>query len=120
MHSTMAGLSNAGRSTPLRGRVAARSRFAFAGLALALATAIGAPAIARWLAIDVEAAIFALTAVFAVGIGYRCGRTFDLLEKHSLEDPVTRVGSRRHGEESLTEELERAQHSNMPLSLVLV
>jgi diguanylate cyclase (GGDEF)-like protein len=118
--STLGVAANAGKPSPLRGRISARTRFAIAGLALALAIAVGAPAIARALGVGVEAGIFALTALIAVGIGYRTGRAFDRLELRSLEDPVTRVGNRRHGEEQLAEEVDRAIGSSMPLSLLLV
>jgi len=100
--------------------MSARSRFAFAGIALSLALAVAAPLLASAAGIGIEASIFALAAVFAVGIGYRCGQRFDALERRSLEDPVTRVGNRRHWDECVEAEVERAKTSRMPLSLLLL
>ncbi len=97
-----------------------RSRFAFASLALSLAIAIGAPALAHATGIAIEAAIFGLAAPFALAIGLGCGARFDALERHSLEDPVTRVGNRRHWDERLSDEVGRALSSHMPLSLMLL
>jgi diguanylate cyclase (GGDEF)-like protein len=110
----------ADRPHALRDRMSARSRFAVAGIALALALSVAAPVVARVTGIGIEACIFALAAIFAVGIGYRCGERFDALEQRSLEDPVTRVGNRRHWDERADIEVERAIGSRMPLSLLIL
>jgi diguanylate cyclase (GGDEF)-like protein len=100
--------------------LSARTRFAFAGFALALLVALAAPALAHATPIGMEAAVFAILSVSLVGLGVALGGRFDALERHSLEDPVTRVGNRRHWEARLTEELERAVQSRMPLSVLML
>jgi diguanylate cyclase (GGDEF)-like protein len=68
----------------------------------------------------IEVAIFALAAPLALVIGLGCGARFDTLERRSLEDPVTRVGNRRHWDGRLADEVARAKSSRMPLSLMLL
>lgn len=98
----------------------ARHRFALAGCALAIAAGFAAPAVATATGLPIE---IALTLVLAVGfalLGWTVGRRVDALTHASLEDAMTRVGNRRHWEERLAEELERAVTSRMPLSVLLL
>jgi diguanylate cyclase (GGDEF)-like protein len=97
-----------------------RSRFAIASIALTLAIAAFAPAVAHATGIGVETAIFLVAAPFALAIGLGCGERFDALERRTREDPVTRVGNRRHWEERLADEVDRATRSRMPLALLLL
>jgi diguanylate cyclase (GGDEF)-like protein len=60
-----------------------------------------------------------LTAGFAF-LGWSVGRRVDTLTHASLEDAMTRVGNRRHWEERLAEELDRAVTSRMPLSVLVL
>jgi diguanylate cyclase (GGDEF)-like protein len=110
-------------STSLRRRAAAlsaRTRFASAGLALALVLGVTAPALARLLGVGAEAATFGLAAACLVALGFALGGRVDALERHSFEDPMTHVGNRRRWEERLRAELERAVRSRMPLSVLVV
>lgn len=97
-----------------------RARGALGGLALAVAIAIAAPALARWLPIGAEAATFLVAALVLVGAGVRVGVSVDALERSALEDPMTAVGNRRMWEQSLGVEVERALQSRMPLSVLMV
>lgn len=111
------------RTSSLRGRAAAlsaRSRFALAGLVLALVLGVAAPAAARIAGVGIEAATFALAAMCMVGLGFTLGGRVDALERHSFEDPMTRVGNRRHWEERLAAEVERAARSRMPVSVIML
>lgn len=109
-------------------RPVARHRFAIAGLALALAAGIGVPALARaaprvWPLLPPEAALIGVGFVVAFAffaIGWRIGRRIDTLADEARRDPVTRVGNRRHWEESLTHEVSAAMAANMPLSLLML
>jgi diguanylate cyclase (GGDEF)-like protein len=103
-----------------RGGSAARARFVVAGLSLALALGVAAPMLARALPFGIEATTFAVAALCLVGLGYFVGGRVDALERTSLEDPVTRVGNRRHWEQRLAEEVTRAERSRMPLSLMVL
>lgn len=107
--------------------VAARHRFALAGLALALVAALGAPALARFITrtspLPIETSLIAIGIVFALGFfvaGWLVGRRVDLLAEEARRDPVTRVGNRRHWEECLTHEVEAAAAARMPLTLLMV
>ena len=105
----------------------ARHRFAIGGLALALAAALGAPAVAHVLSYSLKLALepmlvavsFIVAFVF-IAAGWALGRRVDKLADEARRDPVTRVGNRRHWEESLKEEVARARIAKMPLSLMVV
>lgn len=105
----------------------ARHRFAIGGLALALAAALGAPAVAHVLSYSLKLALepllvavsFVVAFVF-IAAGWALGRRVDKLADEARRDPVTRVGNRRHWEESLQEEVARARVAKMPLSLMMV
>ena len=98
----------------------ARHRFALAGFGVAIAVGVCAPALARASSVALEGTLVLLLAPLLVGVGFALGRRFDALRATSLQDPMTRVGNRRHWDERLREELERAVRSRMPLSLLLV
>ncbi len=97
-----------------------RVRFVIGAIALALALAFAGPALARWIPMGTEAATFVVAAALLVSLGVRLGRNVDTLERRSLEDTVTCVGNRRHWEERLHLEVERALHSHMPLAVLMV
>jgi diguanylate cyclase (GGDEF)-like protein len=120
MQQSVPALAGGARGHARRGRTSARSRFALCGIAIALVVALAAPLIARALGIAVEAAVFVVGAGFAIGVGWCFGKRFETLERHSLEDPVTHVGNRRHWDERLEAEVGRATSSRMPLSLLLL
>jgi diguanylate cyclase (GGDEF)-like protein len=110
-----------------RARTNARHRFALAGLALALAAGIGTPWLARSLALvstlPIEPALIGVGFVFAFAFmiaGWALGRRIEAMADEARRDPMTRVGNRRHWDESLTDEVARAAAANMPLALVLV
>jgi diguanylate cyclase (GGDEF)-like protein len=107
-----------GRFRAQRSRVSAR--FALAGLALAFAIALVGPALARWLPMTAEIATFLSAAIVLVALGVYLGRSVDSLERRTLEDPMTCVGNRRHWEQSLELEVDRALRSHMPLSVLMV
>jgi len=105
----------------------ARHRFAIAGVALALAAGLGTPALARALAqtwrLPGEAALIGAGFVVALGFlvaGWAVGRRVDRLAEEARRDPVTKVGNRRHWEECLSHEVERAAKAKMPLSLMML
>lgn len=105
----------------------ARYRFAIAGLALALAAGLGTPtiagAVARGWAMPIEPALIAVGFVVAVGFlvaGWMLGRRVDALSDEARRDPVTKVGNRRHWEECLLHEVDRAARARMPLSLLML
>lgn len=98
----------------------ARHRFVVAGLALAIVAGAGAPALAEHTGAPLEIVLIALLALAFVGLGRFLGRRIDALTESSLEDPMTRVGNRRHWEGMLLEEIERARSSRMPLSILLL
>ncbi len=115
------------RSQPPLRRSRARHRFALAGLALALAAGLGAPALARQasmsLRLPAEITSLALGLVVGLGflaVGWRLGRRVDRLSEEARRDPVTKVGNRRHWEECLAHEVERANKSKMPLSILML
>ena len=110
-----------------RSGAGARHRFAIGGLALALAAALGAPAVAHALSYSLKialepvlVAVSFLVAFVFIGAGWVLGRRVDKLSEEARRDPVTRVGNRRHWEESVQEEVERARTARMPLSLMMV
>lgn len=110
-------------ATRLQSRVvgtSARHRFALAGFALAIAAGFGAPAFAQTTGVPIEVALTLFLALELVLLGYCIGRRVDALTHSSLEDPMTRVGNRRHWEERLADEVERAVTSRMPLSVLLL
>ncbi len=98
----------------------ARHRFALGGFALALAAGFGSPALAAGAGLPLEVVLVAILAVGFVALGWMLGRRVDALTESSLEDPMTRVGNRRHWEDRLGEEVERAVRSRMPLSVLLL
>lgn len=112
---------------PNHGGTRARHRFAIAGLALALAAALGTPVAARaitkiWL-LPIEASLIGVGFLVALGFlaaGWRLGRRVDRLWEASRRDPVTKVGNRRHWEECLEHEVRAAAQARMPLSLLIV
>jgi len=106
--------------SPRKSRTSARSRFVVVSVAVSLALAWLAPPIARTLGVAIETAIFGIATLFTMIIGWWCARAFESLERCSREDPVTRVGNRRHYEEQLAQEVQRANRSRMPLSVVLL
>lgn len=105
----------------------ARHRFAIGGLALALAAALGTPALARaittvW-SMPIEASLIGVGLFVALGFlaaGWLIGRRVDRLWDASRRDPVTKVGNRRHWEECLEHEVMAAARARMPLSLLVV
>ena len=105
----------------------ARHRFAVAGVALALAAGLGTPALARALSqtwrLPIEAALIGVGFLVALGFlvaGWAVGRRVDRLAEEARRDPVTKVGNRRHWEECLAHEVDRAAKAKMPLSLLMV
>jgi diguanylate cyclase (GGDEF)-like protein len=98
----------------------ARHRFALGGFALALAAGFGSPLLAAHTGLPIEITLVMILAVGFVALGWMLGRRVDALTESSLEDPMTRVGNRRHWEERLGEEVDRAVRSHMPLSVLLV
>ncbi|MBX3229614.1 MAG: GGDEF domain-containing protein [Labilithrix sp.] len=106
----------------------ARHRFAIGGLALALAAALGSPALARavtttWSSLPIEASLIAVGFLVALGFlaaGWAIGRRVDRLAEEARRDPVTKVGNRRHWEECLAQEVANAARAQMPLSLLLL
>ena len=118
------------RSTDTRPHPGARHRFALAGGALALlalVAGLGTPVLARMLAtlwtlpgeVTLVAVGFAVASGFLLA-GWALGRRVDALAEEARRDPITRVGNRRHWEESLTIEVRRAAEAKMPLSLLMV
>lgn len=100
-----------------------RHRFVIAGIMLAVALGFGAPALARAVPlrpVAPDALLVAMLALAFTSLGYAVARHIDTLTLGALEDPVTRVGNRRHWECRMREELERAVRSRMPLTLLLV
>ncbi len=120
MESATAGLGERRRKPQSRASYPARQRFALAGFALAIAAGVGAPALARFTGSPLEAALVTILAVGFVIMGWLIGRQVDALTEQSLEDPITRVGNRRHWEDCLGDELERAVKSRMPLSVLML
>jgi diguanylate cyclase (GGDEF)-like protein len=106
----------------------AQHRFAVAGVFLALAAGLGTPALARSLShsfprLPIEAALVGVGFLVALGflaVGWVLGRRVDRLSDEARRDPVTRVGNRRHLEECLSHEVERAAKAKMPLSLLML
>jgi diguanylate cyclase (GGDEF)-like protein len=98
----------------------ARHRFALAGTALAIAAGFAAPSLAHATGLPIEIALTMLLAFGFALLGWTIGRRVDALTHASLEDAMTRVGNRRHWEERLGEELDRAVSSRMPLSVLLL
>ncbi|MDF2693637.1 MAG: hypothetical protein K0S65_2020 [Labilithrix sp.] len=110
-----------------RGGSRARHSFAIAAVALALASGLGTPALARTLAqmwrLPIEAALIGVGFLVALGFlaaGWSLGRRVDRLSDEARRDPVTKVGNRRHWEECLAHEVDRAAKAKMPLSLLMV
>ncbi len=115
------------RSQPPLRRSSARHRFALAGLALALAAGLGAPALARQastsLRLPIESTSIGLGLLVALGFlatGWKLGRRVDHLSEEARRDPVTKVGNRRHWEECLAHEVDRANKSKMPMSILML
>ncbi|MBX3225312.1 MAG: GGDEF domain-containing protein [Labilithrix sp.] len=52
--------------------------------------------------------------------GWALGRRVDRLSDEARRDPVTKVGNRRHLEECLAHEVDRAARAKMPLSLLMI
>ena len=105
----------------------ARHRFAIAGVALALAAGLGTPALGRSLAhawgLPIESALIGAGFLVALGFlvaGWAVGRRVDRLAEEARRDPVTKVGNRRHWEECLSHEVDRAAKAKMPLSLLML
>lgn len=105
----------------------ARQRFAVAGVALALAAGLGTPVLARTLAsvwtLPIEATLVGVGFLVALGFlaaGWAVGRRVDCLSDEARRDPITQVGNRRHWEECLAIEVDRATKAKMPLSLIMV
>lgn len=98
----------------------ARHRFALAGFALAIAAGFAAPSLADATGLPIEVALTSMLAIGFALLGWSVGRRVDALTHASLEDAMTRVGNRRHWEERLAEELERAVTSRMPLSVLVL
>jgi len=70
-----------------------------------------------------EPALIGAGFVFAFAFmiaGWALGRRIEAMADEARRDPMTRVGNRRHWDECLTDEVDRAAAANMPLSLVLV
>jgi diguanylate cyclase (GGDEF)-like protein len=112
---------------PAHGGTRARHRFAIGGLALALAAALGTPALARAITkvwpLPIEASLIGVGFIVALGFlaaGWSIGRRVDRLWDASRRDPVTKVGNRRHWEECLEHEVMAAARARMPLSLLIV
>jgi diguanylate cyclase (GGDEF)-like protein len=61
-----------------------------------------------------------LVALAFLAAGWALGRRVDRLADEARRDPVTNVGNRRHWEECLSHEVERAAKAKMPLSLLMV
>lgn len=106
-------------ATNVRGS-STRHTFALGGAALALACGVVASGVARVLGAPSELAVVATVAVALTLTGYLMGRRFDRLTRRAKEDPVTRLGTRRHWEEQLSVEVARAARSRMPLSLMVL
>lgn len=105
----------------------ARHQYAVGGVALALAAGLGTPALAWALAetwaLPIEPALIGVGFVVALGFlaaGWLLGRRVDRLSDEARRDPVTKVGNRRHWEECLSHEVERAKGAKMPLSLLML
>jgi diguanylate cyclase (GGDEF)-like protein len=96
----------------------ARVRFVFGSVAVAVLVAVGTTILARWL--PVATATFVVAFVVLVALAARLGRRFEALERTTREDPMTRVGNRRHWETCLRREVDRALGSRMPLSVLMV
>lgn len=105
----------------------ARHRFAIAGLSLALTAGLGTPALARvasrWWTLPDDAALGTVGLVVSIaflGVGWLVGRRVDALSDEARRDPVTKVGNRRHWEESLSHEVACAVNAKMPISLLML
>lgn len=102
----------------------ARHRFALGGVALALAAGLGAPvlagAAARAWDLPIEAALiaaFVFVGLTLLGVGWSLGRRVGALADGALPDPVTpvtKIGDRRHVEERLAREADRALDAEKP------
>ncbi|MCL2778700.1 MAG: GGDEF domain-containing protein [Polyangiaceae bacterium] len=106
-----------------RGRIAtipSRTRFAAGGLGLAALLALVAPVVAHTKPIGIALTTFMLLAMVFVGLGLHFGNRIEALERRCSEDPMTRVGNRRRWQARLTQELERAAMSRMPLSVLMI
>lgn len=71
----------------------------------------------------IEASLIAVGFLVALGFlaaGWAIGRRVDRLSDEARRDPVTKVGNRRHWEESLAQEVANAARAQMPLSLLIV
>jgi diguanylate cyclase (GGDEF)-like protein len=105
-------------SAPERLLASSRLRFAFGAVAVAVLIVAGATTLSWWL--PPAASTFVVATVVLVALGVRLGRRIDRLERTSREDPMTRVGNRRHWETCLRREVDRALGSRMPLSVLMV
>lgn len=115
-----------GESHPYAG-ARARYRLAIAGIALALAAGAGAPALARalsrawWLPLDATwIGVGFLIAFGFLVTGWALGQRIDRPSDEARRDPITKVGDRRHLEEHLSREVERAARAKMPLALLRI
>jgi len=107
-------------SSALAGRTSSRAPLLVGALLVAAAVAFVAPPLARVLALPTAVVSFVLAAAVLGAAAYAIGRRLDVLAQGALEDPMTRIGNRRHWEHSLAAEVERANCSRMPLSLLVV
>jgi len=64
--------------------------------------------------------IAASTAIMFSGLGVIIGSNEDLLQRVSLEDPLTGLANRRHFDRRLRDELARVDRYNQPLTLMLL
>ncbi len=101
-------------------QVRARHSLAAQAFGVVVLCALGALGLHVLLGVRTDAGLFLLTASALVVFGTRLERKLDELRRGALEDPVTRVGTRRHWEDSFRTEVERAIESRMPLSLLIV
>jgi diguanylate cyclase (GGDEF)-like protein len=111
----------------MRAGTQARFRFAIGGVALALVAGLGTPVLARtiatWWHLPMEPALIGSGFFVALGFlaaGWVLGHRVDRLSEEARRDPVTKVGNRRHWEECLSHEVDRASRAKMPLSLLMV
>jgi two-component system, cell cycle response regulator len=95
-------------------------RLALQALGLVVVSYLGATALALVVGTRVDGIFAVCVALVLVCGAVRLGDRFDRLEASALEDPVTRVGSRRRWDASFQIEVERAASARMPLALILL
>lgn len=95
-------------------------RYGFAGLTLAIGIGGLGHLLSGVMGVEGSVATFAVAAALLASLGLFLGRRVDALEQRTLEDPMTHVGNRRRWDTCVAEECERAVHSKMPLSLLLL